>query len=142
MTTAPAAAPLPKPQASDFDRIFTLIATNKLPVPNWQEMDLALGVGHIAAAGLMVDSGVCWATVPEIDQGKGNYVRFFLNKPYGQFDGTGMAMVFSAAGVGRIGRFAICKHVRVPGRDANPRRGWNPAHCEKCGLDLSTDSGD
>lgn len=38
--------------------------------------------------------------------------------------------------------FAICDHKAVAGANANPSRGWHPAHCEKCGLDMSVDSGD
>jgi hypothetical protein len=142
MTAAPAAAtPAPaSPQCAEFDRLFAEIATNRLPVPNWHEFDLAAGIGHIAAAGLMVDSGVCWATIPDVDRGKGNYVRFFKNTRHGAFDGTGMAIVFTAASVGKVGRFAICQHVKALDAGANPSRGWSPGHCVHCGCDLSTDS--
>ncbi|CAN7381323.1 hypothetical protein LJR220_003392 [Bradyrhizobium sp. LjRoot220] len=39
-------------------------------------------------------------------------------------------------------KFAICDHKPVAGPGANPSRGWRPASCEKCGLDMSVDSGD
>jgi hypothetical protein len=38
--------------------------------------------------------------------------------------------------------FAICDHKPIEGASANHSRGWHPARCEKCGLDMSVDSGD
>lgn len=40
------------------------------------------------------------------------------------------------------GRFALCEHKKVEGPGANHQRGWHPGWCEKCGLDMSVDSGD
>jgi hypothetical protein len=39
-------------------------------------------------------------------------------------------------------KFAICQHVGKSDPGANPSRGWHPAHCTKCGLDMTVDSGD
>ena len=39
-------------------------------------------------------------------------------------------------------KFAICQHKVASGAGANPSRGWHPAHCVTCGLDMSVDSGD
>lgn len=40
-------------------------------------------------------------------------------------------------------RLAICKHeVKSTGSHYENMRGWHPAHCVKCGLDLSVDSSD
>ncbi len=39
-------------------------------------------------------------------------------------------------------QFSLCVHEVVQGAGARPSRGWRPAHCSKCGLDLSVDSGD
>lgn len=74
------------------------------------------------------------------------HARFFLD--YGQgggLQGTGIAAwtdwrdgAYRATAV----KFAICEHEPVEGAGANPSRGWHPAHCAKCGLDLSVDSGD
>jgi hypothetical protein len=39
--------------------------------------------------------------------------------------------------------FAICEHIKTEeGHRPNPSRGWHPGHCEKCGLDMTIDSGD
>lgn len=40
------------------------------------------------------------------------------------------------------GSFAICVHEAVEKPGANHQRGWHPAECKHCGIDLSVDSGD
>lgn len=42
----------------------------------------------------------------------------------------------------RAFRVWVCKHEYVTGGNANPNRGWHPASCAKCGMDLSVDSSD
>ncbi len=72
--------------------------------------------------------------------------RFFLDYGQGgQLYGSGIAVwtewkdgAYRAVGM----KFAICDHKAVEGAGANHSRGWHPARCEKCGLDLSVDSGD
>jgi hypothetical protein len=72
--------------------------------------------------------------------------RFFLD--YGQGGGLhGSGLVAWTAWKDGAYRatamtFAICDHKAVEGGGANHSRGWHPARCEKCGLDLSVDSGD
>lgn len=39
-------------------------------------------------------------------------------------------------------RVRICAHEVIEDAGANHMRGWHPAHCSKCGLNLSVDSGD
>lgn len=78
--------------------------------------------------------------------GKRWNVRYFLD--YGQgggLHGSGLVAwtdwrdgAYRAVGMS----FAICDHKPVVGAGANPMRGWHPASCEKCGLDMSVDSGD
>lgn len=78
--------------------------------------------------------------------GKKWNVRFFLD--YGQGGqpyGSGIVAwtewrdgAYRATGL----KFAICEHQVVEGAGANHSRGWHPARCEKCGTDLSVDSGD
>jgi hypothetical protein len=72
--------------------------------------------------------------------------RFFLDYGQGgQLYGSGMAAwtgwkdsTYRAQGL----KFAICKHTAKSDPGANPIRGWHPAHCTKCGLDMTIDSGD
>lgn len=137
---APEAAP--KLRAADFDKLFDEITAGRLPVPNFEEMDLAQGVGSIAAgSGMQVTAPKWGARIEGSDKG-GHFARFFLNTTQGgQFDGSGLVMLMTGSG-GKIGRFAICKHSKVAGPGANPNRGWHPGRCEHCGLDMTVDSGD
>lgn len=78
--------------------------------------------------------------------GKKWNVRFFLDRGQGGgLHGSGTVAwtdwkdgAYRAVGM----TFAICEHKPVTGPGANPSRGWHPASCEKCGLDMSVDSGD
>lgn len=67
----------------------------------------------------------------------------------GQLDGRGVLLIHKPGWNGnhppefpRTGRFKLCDHQPVVGAGANPQRGWHPAHCSKCQLDLTVDSGD
>lgn len=81
-----------------------------------------------------------------LPQGKKWNVRFFLDYGQGgQLYGSGMVAwsewkdgAHRAVGM----KFAICDHMPVEGAGANHSRGWHPASCSKCGLDMSVDSGD
>lgn len=42
----------------------------------------------------------------------------------------------------RAAAVSLCDHVRTVGSSAQPLRGWSPAKCLKCGLDMTVDSGD
>jgi hypothetical protein len=74
------------------------------------------------------------------------FARFFLD--YGQgggLHGSGIVAwsewkdgAYRAVGM----KFAICDHKPIEGAGANHSRGWHPASCSKCGLDMSVDSGD
>jgi hypothetical protein len=78
--------------------------------------------------------------------GKKWNVRFFLDYTQGgRLTGTGIVAwtewkdgAYRATAL----KFAICEHVKKAAPGADPSRGWHPGHCEKCGLDLSVDSGD
>ena len=62
----------------------------------------------------------------------------------GQHDGKGYLIAYN--GFGRKGprlfTFALCDHAVVTGAGARPERGWHPARCSRCGIDLSVDSSD
>jgi hypothetical protein len=105
----------------------------------------ALITGDVGAAILHYREMNCGNAVTP-DGNKHWFARFFLD--YGQggnLHGSGIAAwsewkdgAYRAVGM----KFAICDHKPVEGVGANHSRGWHPAHCEKCGLDLSVDSGD
>jgi len=123
----------------DVDKDFGFIRGND-PIPNATPVGLedalhAIGYG----VGDLVVRGVAMA------EGTRRHARFFLRKTQaGRLDGSGLAVL------GRWGvkypplafAFEICDHDSVLGSGANPSRGWRPARCKKCGLDLTVDSGD
>jgi hypothetical protein len=131
-----------KPQHTEFEALLDEIIKGRLPIPHFEPMDPSQGIASIAAGSGLQVTQVAWgATLPGAE-GRGHFARFFLNTTQGgQFDGTGLVMLMTGDG-GKIGRFAICKHSKVMGADANPRRGWYPGRCEHCGLDMTVDSGD
>jgi hypothetical protein len=81
-----------------------------------------------------------------LPQGKKWNVRFFLDYTQGgSLTGAGIVAwtdwkdgAYRAVAM----TFAICDHKAVEGAGANHSRGWHPASCSKCGLDMSVDSGD
>jgi hypothetical protein len=67
----------------------------------------------------------------------------------GRHNGSGMVLYYTSGNAengyqaqGRAAEFEICKHTPVEDPGANHSRGWHPAHCSTCGLDMSVDSGD
>ena len=121
------------------DEDFAPILKGKAVLPNFEELPLERGIANIAAgACLLAVQGVRNARLPN---GK-HWARYFLNTTQGgSRDGTGYVMWYDHE-VGHVGRFAICKHERRGGPGGNPRRGWHPGHCTKCGLVMTVDSGD
>lgn len=116
------------------------IMKGDVPVPNLQPLDRDVG-----AAILYYREMHCGVAV--LPGGKKEWnARYFLD--YGQGGGLyGCGIVawteWKKDGYRAVGmKFAICQHTPVVGAGANPSRGWHPASCSKCGLDLSVDSGD
>lgn len=110
-------------------------------LPNFKELELPVGLGMIAAGGgLRVRQEIDNIKLPGSTRKWGGWARYFLGTGQGgSLDGTGLVIWYDK-GVGRIGRFALCNHVKHTHSDANPTRGWHPGHCVKCGLDLTVDS--
>lgn len=115
------------------------IIEGRVPLPNARsvERDIGAAILHYHT----MHSGA--ALLPT---GKKWNVRFFLD--YGQGGGLhGSGLVAwtewkDGAYRATAMTFTICDHKSVEGAGANHSRGWHPAHCEKCGLDMSVDSGD
>lgn len=106
-------------------------------VPNEEEMDLGRAVSN---------ASLSWDVVPSKlrlkSDGHTEWAIYFLGQTQGGFyDGSGMILSYGH-GKGRAIRFALCKHEKVDGPGANPRRGWHPGYCKLCGLDMTVDSGD
>lgn len=115
------------------------IIEGKVALPNAKVIERDIG-----ASILYYRDMLCGAAL--LPAGKKWNARFFLDYTQGgSLTGTGIvAWTEWKDGIERgVGmKFAICEHKHVEGAGANHSRGWHPAHCEKCGLDLSVDSGD
>jgi hypothetical protein len=116
------------------------IIEGKVPLPNAKPIDRDVGAAMIHYREMHCGSALT------ADGNKHWFARFFLDYGQGgQLYGTGIAAwtewkdgAYRAVGM----TFAICDHVKVAAPGANPSRGWHPGHCEKCGLDMTVDSGD
>lgn len=103
-----------------------------------------VGTRDVGAAILHYTKMYCGQAL--LPTGKKWNVRFFLDYGQGgQLYGSGLVAwtewkdgAYRATAM----KFAICEHKIVEGAGANHPRGWHPARCEKCGTDLSVDSGD
>lgn len=115
------------------------IMAGNVPVPNVQPVE-----GDVGAAILHYREMHCGTAV--LDGNKHWNARFFLDYGQGgQSYGSGVVAwttwkdgAYRAVAM----KFAICDHKPVEGASANHSRGWHPARCSKCGLDMSVDSGD
>ena len=141
----------PSRKPYDLEADFKPILDGKKLIPNFEELPLAQGIANIAAGGGMYAlPGINNAKIPGNDSSWGHWARYFLNTGQGGgYDGTGYVIWYDRGGketnyqaIGRVARFAICKHEKVEGPGANHSRGWHPGYCGKCGLDMSVDSGD
>jgi hypothetical protein len=139
--SAPAIA-RPTPRVFSLKDDIAPITSGKQTIPNFKEVEASAGLASLALGG---DNNTIagWIRFNPLTK---CFARYFLNTTQaGLFDGTGTVIFYDCNGgrsVGRIGTFAICQHEHVEGPGANHSRGWHPAFCAKCGLDLSVDSGD
>ena len=116
------------------------IIEGKVALPNTSPIEIDVGSAilhyrqmHCGTA-LLADGKKKWSARFFLDHGQG-----------GQLYGSGIVAwtdwkdgAYRAIGM----KFAICEHKVVEGAGANHSRGWHPASCSKCGLDMSVDSGD
>ena len=118
-----------------------------------EPMDLRHAVNHITMGG---DCTSYAGRFQRPDSGGKQWARYFLiSGQGGDYTGEAVVFVYGSGGLynradptGWVGtqpsafRVAICKHEQVAGAGANPNRGWHPAACKLCGLDMTVDSGD
>ena len=116
------------------------ILRGEVALPNAEAVDQDVG------AAILQYSSMLSGTVLFADGKKQWNARFFLDFGQGgQLYGSGLvAWATWKDGAHRAVamKFAICRHKKVAAPGANPSRGWSPGHCEKCGLDMTVDSGD
>ena len=124
--------------SSTFTETFERIFKGEIEPPNLERINRMNAIEIIATYELRptgvghtkIDSSVCLA-------------RYFLEYTQaGTFSGNGYTAFSNSEHHGKFASFAICLHQKVLDPQANLLRGWAPAHCEKCGLDMTVDSGD
>jgi hypothetical protein len=123
-----------------MERDLKPIIEGKVTLPN------ASAIEHDIGAAILHYREMHCGTALLTDGKKAWNARFFLDYGQGgQLYGSGIVAwtdwkdgAYRAVGM----KFAICDHKPAEGRGANHSRGWHPASCSKCGLDMSVDSGD
>lgn len=116
------------------------IIEGKVALPNAKLVD-----GDVGGAVLFYTKMHCGNAL--LDPGKKIWnARFFLDYGQGgQLYGSGLVAwtEWKDGAYRAVARtFAICEHKKISAPGASPSRGWHPGACEKCGLDMSVDSGD
>jgi len=128
--------------ADDID----LIVAGKVVAPNFEPIDLEEACAFMLM-GTVNDRHGWFKTAGA--QSYSRTARYFEEHGQGgQQLGQGV-VIYSAGWDGerhkygiKAGRWVLCKHEHVAHAGADPRRGWRPAHCGKCGVSLTVDSGD
>lgn len=125
-----------------FEVQLKAIMEGTMELPNFeQHEDLARAIGNWACLSVPCQSGLALVPLDPMPKHR-RWARYMLGRTQGgQPDGTGEVLIYNN-GHGIAGKFAICRHKKVPGAGADPRRGWHPGYCAGCGLDMTVDSGD
>lgn len=129
----------------DFPVLFDFHFNGHAPLPNLKVADDEdLFLDSVACGGSLT----CWGSVAHVmlpGSVHSRWSRVFLAMTQGgKHDGSGYLIAYNGfrrAGP-RLFTFALCDHAVVTGASARPERGWHPARCSRCGLDLSVDSSD
>lgn len=143
--------PFPALTWRDFEDLMLFYLAGHARLPNSKPMDTETVLERIACGGsLTAPYGVSHTRLPHHSaKGWPGWSRVFISHTQGgAFDGRGYVIAYKGArsfegkGFNRAYSFALCDHDVSVGRNARPSRGWHPAHCKRCGLNLSVDSGD
>lgn len=121
-----------------FEKILKHVKAGKSPLPNAEKMELSKACSNATLGWSSIENGNVLR--PGADHPE--WGLFFLSTTQGgAYSGKGMVLCYNH-GQGAAYHFSICKHQpeELPG--ANHIRGWHPARCKLCGLDMSVDSGD
>lgn len=133
----------------DFGEYLNCILAGRIMLPNFEPVAIDIGLNNIAAGGGLVATDVKHVLLPGA-QSSSRWARAFLRMTQGrQYDGTGYLILYrnqranGLEDIPSIGRFAICKHdIHDSSSPEGRNRGWHPAICRTCGLDMSVDSSD
>lgn len=119
------------------------IINGDIPLPNTEEIEPLRFLNNLASGGHSMTPHWGWA-LRHIG-GRKQWAQFFMSPVsmggQGTFNGSGYAVIYGNV-TPAVLRFAICKHEKVDGIGANPRRGWHPGSCRLCGLNMTVDSSD
>lgn len=117
------------------------IVEGNVVIPNFETLEPIRFLNDIAAFGHMLQPKWGKSKLPYgIDPtGYAAWTQYFL-KPG---DGEGSGVRYGSNDKPIAFRFAICRHKKhSTGTADGERYGHHPGFCEKCGLDMSYDSGD
>ncbi len=123
-----------------FDEHLKQIMDGIIEPPHYNEIDPETALATITLGGQE-----CFQhkRIKRPDDHHRKWAIYFLSQTQGGwFDGSGIVIWYDKTHKGRAARFEICIHAPVAGAGADPRRGWRPARCKLCGLDMTVDSGD
>lgn len=121
---------------------------NFKPIEHWEALRNSMGYGRTVERYDVKErysnyTRQCQALV---NGSKGDAIFYMNCGPGGGYTGEGTVVMRHGWNPGPdsivTGKFALCEHVKVEGPGANHSRGWHPGWCEKCGMDMSVDSGD
>lgn len=126
----------------NFDLHLKPIIEGQIPLPNFKPDDPLRVISNIACTGRSLEPRWGYAKL----SGLPRWAMFFLSgagmgSPPHIYGGGGYVFIYDSPDP-IVGTFAICRHEGVSEPGANPSRGWHPAHCAKCGIDLTIDSSD
>lgn len=138
----------PALSSADFGALFEYYLRGRAQLPNLVPLETLAGLRVITSWG----GALAWPGLASVKLPGAHYTtwaRVFLGYTQGrQLDGKGYLIANKREGAvansegGPVWSFRLCDHAVQVGAGANPSRGWNPARCTRCGLDLSVDSGD
>lgn len=134
--------PAPAVDSSEFATMIQFYMAQRMVPPNLRPVDDKGLAGRIVSCGNADQTFHGHLQIAPKDRREG---RAFMRMTQGGVP-TGEVLVLIANWCGQSGpsayEFSICDHKPVEGIGANPSRGWRPARCPKCDLDMSVDSGD
>jgi hypothetical protein len=136
-------APPRKPGGFDLKTELVPRIQGALPWEHIEPADLARMLSNIACcAGWSAYPQIGYVTKP--GESRGSWARFFLGTTQMDgYSGEAHALVYESGGMPSAWRLRICAHeVKDSSTPEGRMRGWHPARCVKCGINLSVDSSD
>lgn len=120
-----------------FDEHLKPIVKGEVELPNFEPMEAERLLTNLSSGGHSMEPVWGYAKI----NGHKEWAQFFLfgvgmGSPPHTYGGDGYVIAYPK----HFGTFAICRHIGVEEAGANHRRGWHPAHCKHCGIDMTIDS--